>query len=80
MALSKAGFRNERNICGLHTQLLELTGFSEHEIEEDELLDFYVTTLDRLTEENLLETTENIHEVALTFYETLTAKRDTTGK
>ena len=78
MALSKVGFRSERNIYGLHEQLFVLIGFSREEMEKDELLDFYITKLDCLTQDHLLESTENIHETALSLYAALLYKRSIT--
>ncbi len=75
-ALYKAGFNCERNVYDLSMQVMELIGFTTAARETDELLHFYVTTLDRLTEQHLLEDTENINEVVQLFYTELQTRQE----
>jgi hypothetical protein len=71
LGLYRIGFNYERNVHCLGTEIMELVGFSEEACESDELLHFYVRTLDQLTEEYLLKDTGNIDEVAMLFYSEL---------
>ena len=71
LGLYRVGFNYERNVHCLSTEIMELIGFSEEACESDELLHFYVRTLDALTEEHLLKDTENIDVVAGKFYTAL---------
>ena len=71
LGLYKVGFNYERNVYFLSTEIMELMGFSKAVCDGDKLLHFYVRTLDRLTDEHLLNDTGDINEAAGEFYSEL---------
>ncbi len=77
MALDKAGFVSEHNVYDLSMQVMELIGFTAEDREKDEVLEFYVRTLDCLTEQQLQPTPPNINDTVLQFYTDLLAEKKT---